>query len=64
MNVKVNVGVPELLANESEAPPLPPNPPKLAALVVQDELDKLASNVPGVPVYGLVVMEVVPKLCW
>ena len=53
MNVNVIVGVPLEFDNESEAlvpPPFPAKPPNAAALVVQDELDRLGAKVVGAPV--------------
>lgn len=59
--VKVIVGVPDELLRDNDAPELPLKPPNAVALVVHEEFERFEFKVVGVSVYGLVVIEVVPK---
>ncbi len=64
VKVRVKLGVPEELLKDKLAPELPDNPPKAAAVVVQEELLITEWAMPGGPAYGLLVMDVLPNCCW
>ena len=62
-NDNVMVGVPPELFKLIAWPELPAKLVQAAVLFDQEELDKLASKVPGATEYGCAEITVVPKSC-